>query len=140
MESEANTQDETKNGNTNHEKYAWEGGRVQGWESTCWGGFPYSKSKKVFWFLVSWFQKCVMLSKDILYILPNAHFMIFDRYKIHIKLIEIYFCKMYHFPILIFTNLNKKDSRILNRTASRNFRKIKQKTILRFSDMKIIFT
>ena len=38
-----------------------------------------------FWFLASWFQKCFMFSKDTRYILPKFHFMIFDRYEIHIQ-------------------------------------------------------
>ena len=38
-----------------------EGGRMQGWESKCWGGFPYLRIEK----------------------LPNCRFMLFDRYEIH---------------------------------------------------------
>ena len=63
-------------------------GRVQGWESVCWGvlGIPLLENKKRFlgcWslFFVQFF---FMFSKDICYIVPNSHFMLFDRYWSHI--------------------------------------------------------
>ena len=37
------------------------------------------------WFLISWFQKCVMFSNEIRYILPHFHSMFFDRCEIHIQ-------------------------------------------------------
>ena len=45
------------------------------------------KIKNVSWFLVlvSWIQKCLMFLEDIRYILPNSHFMLSDRYEIHIQ-------------------------------------------------------
>ena len=58
----------------------------------CWG-FPCLNIKTVSWFLVFWFlgfwfrgfTRSFMFSKNICYILPNFHFMFFDRYYSHIQ-------------------------------------------------------
>ena len=70
---------------------------------------PFLEIKKGF--LVSGFlvQKGFMFSRDILYILPNSHFMFVDGYEIHIQafldFINGFFC---HLPILISTRLYLK--------------------------------
>ena len=58
-------------------------GLVQGWESECWAcwGFPDSKIQK----------------------LPNFHFMLFDRYQIHIQDFEDFVWDLHHFPMPIYT-------------------------------------
>ena len=48
-------------------------------------GIPLLENKKCFLLLDFLVKKCVMFSKDIWYILPDFHFMIFDSYEIHIQ-------------------------------------------------------
>ena len=65
------------------------GGRVQRWESKCRGvlGIPLLEDKKRFlvFFLVSWFQKCVMCSNISLVHIARFPFHVFERYEIHIR-------------------------------------------------------
>ena len=111
-----------------------EGGRMQGWESKRWGGFPYLKIKKVYWFsvLVSWFQTCFMFSKYIRYILPNSHSCFFDRYQIHIQAFwDFISTTLHHFPILIFVTYNKE-------WGNRSFKKIHMTFISKKSIFRIL--
>ena len=73
-----------------------DGGRVQRLESKCWGvlGTPLLGNKKSF--LAFDFGFMFFCSQKIFwYILPNFHFMVFDRYEIPIQDFEDLFARIF---------------------------------------------
>ena len=85
-----------------------EGGRVQGWESKCWGGFPYFKTKTFFWCLVSRFENVLCFQKifGTYYKVSISCFLIDTKFIS--KFVEMFFIEKISFsPILIFVILYK---------------------------------
>ena len=79
-------------------------------------------------FLEKWFlgfQNCVMFSEDIWYILPNSHFMFFDRYAIRIQA----FANVFMENIIVAPHLHKSIKNIRNLYTTSIFEKMLFKII-----------
>ena len=83
-----------------------------------------------------------MFPEDIWYILPNFHFMFFDRYEIHIQaFVDFIYANLSFFEPRL-TNLYNEYILILILSKNKQkgcyaFRKIEHFQICRFSDMEI---